>query len=563
MTRRPWPRQLRRLTAPALVAALTLSASACSIEVRTDASPSATLTSAAPAGMERLRASNGLYAVPQLMSDEAPLDLPDTVFWLSARALTTPQGQVALSPTAASALRPVVNEKGGIDQLWMATTIRDRTGVDLVAPALVDGVLRLQRADGFFAPSDAPAADLAAADLVDYSFRAAEGLRGRRDGSWAARVRQAAKAVDPAALTTAYSRHQLSVLQGDATTKPAASTPGLVTATPPSGPADSEHVFDLLAQTETGLQLSGDLADSWVDWAAKAHPTAAEFYVVGRSLASGGAPSDTLARFHADVEQAAAAFARPDGTYHAYSETAGDLKTSYLYLVVSTLRTGSAWRDDRLVTAARAATAASSATPAPDGSPTGGGGDADPFETWDRYLGARVSELAGSGERVHSIELHPAWVDGLEQNVRSLPDNVLVAVDAGTAVPTLWRPDASTDPGVLAHLYVANWMARATAPSVSASLRAQWRSRLTAPPRGTSSRELYLTAAALLLADPQSPKDRVHAAVSSFGRPEGCGEVAFLTRTAPGSSECDLQAALAEALYQLVDRGETVEDALA
>jgi hypothetical protein len=504
-----------------------------------------------PAAIEQFRASDGLYAVPQLMAQKPPTDVADTAFWVCALALTDGSGRAQLAPRTVAALRPLVNAERTIDRLWLASMLEEQTGADLVDDALVRAVLRLQRPDGFFAPADAPAAQLDQPRLVDYSFRAAEGLRQRDRSGWLPRLESAAAGVTPAAARTEYGRYQLSRLRSTPAAVPAASeSTGTVTATPPSSSSESEHVFDLLAQAQSGRRIDPATASAWVTWLGSVPASAAEYYVVSRALAAAGAPRQQVARLHADVQRASQHFERGDGTYFAYSETAGDLKSSYLYLLVSTITTGGAWQDPQLVQAAERTLGAKS--------------QPGPFATWDRFLAERVTELAGSGVRIHSLETHPAWVPGLEKNIRSLPENVAVAVDAGVVVPELWHPAATKDPGMLAHLYVANWLARASTPEVTPDLLADWRRLLEGATSRTANRERYLTAGALLLADPRGDTGAVTTTIAAHdGAESRCGGLAFLVRTASGSSECDIQASLARSLFQLASRGESLEDALA
>ena len=497
-----------------------------------------------PRAMDRFLASDGLYAVPQLMTQRPPANLADTAFWISARSLTSATRQ-RLAPDAVDVLRPLANAEPGIDALWAATLLRDHTGSDLAAPALVTAVRGLQRPDGFFAPADAPKERLDAAALVDYSYRAAQGLRGRASDTWLSALQAAAATVDPASLPTAYARMELAQLRAGLAR--AATTGHPVSATPPTTAAEAEHLFDLLAQVEDGGRLSPDRAADWVRWATSTRLTAAEYYVVAKALVEGGAPPHEVRSLAGRVAASSAAFARTDGTYHAYSETAGDVKASYFYLVTSQITSGSSWRDPGLAAAVERA---------------GGAPSSGPFRQWDAFLRARVREMAGGSGRVTSIEIHPAWVKGLERNVRSLPENVVIAVDAGVVVPALWDPSATTDAGMLAHLYVANWLARAATPSVSSALLAEWRRRLQSPTPQTANRELFLVAAALLLADPRGDTDGVRRTVAGLEAPGGCEGLAFLARTARASRDCDIQASLARSIFQLVSRGETLEDAL-
>ena len=509
-----------------------------------------------PAALEQFRATDGLYAVPQLMAHKPPTNLADTTFWVSALAMTAKSGRVTLAPRAVQALRPLVNAEQTIDQLWYASMLEEHTGAQLVDEKLVDAVLRLQRKDGFFAPADAPEYQLQVPRLVDYSFRAAQGLRDRGRSGWMPRLEAAVAAVDPTAAPAEYGRFQLSALRAGLGAVTPAGTPGgaarggAVTATPPTASSQAEHVFDLLAQAEAGRRIDPALATAWVTWLGAVHASAAEYYVVSRALVLAGASQSETARLRAAVERAALAFARGDGTYFAYSETAGDLKSSYLYLVVSSISTGKVWRDPQLVEAARRALGARS--------------QPGPFGTWDRFLGERVAEMAGSGERIDSIETHPAWVPGLEKNIRALPENVVVAVDAGVVVPELWDPAATKDPGMLAHLYVANWLARAATPEVRPDVLAGWRDLLVGATPRTPNRELYLAAAALLLADPRGDTRVITSTTAALEATQSsCGGLSFLVRTASGTSECDIQASLARSLFQLARRGESLEDALA
>jgi hypothetical protein len=117
---------------------------------------------------------------------------------------------------------------------------------------------------------------------------------------------------------------------------------------------------------------------------------------------------------------------------------------------------------------------------------------------------------------------------------------------------------------MLAHLYVANWLARAATPEVRPDVLAGWRDLLVGATPRTPNRELYLAAAALLLADPRGDTRVITSTTAALDATQSsCGGLSFLVRTASGTSECDIQASLARSLFQLARRGESLEDALA
>jgi len=530
------------VTAIVLVGGVTGAGTGC-----TTTGSSSTEAPGAPAGMSRFRASDGLYAVPQLMQHKPSADLSDTTFWVAARSLAS-GGPVVLAASAATQLTPLINDDPSIDRLMMATLLRDHTGTDLASGPLVEAVAHEQDASGFFAPTAMPASERTPAALVDQSYRAALGLATRdTTATWRPRLVAAARSVLPSTLTTRYSRYQLAYLQ--ALSGPAAGSVGAtVDATPPASPDQSEHLFDLLAEARAGDRLDDSSATRWLEWVRSARPSAAETYVVAQALSSAHAPTPILHQLAEVVGELAAPYERGDGTYHAQFDTAGDLKASYLFLVAARLSSGRAWRDQPLVDAVTRM-----APPAGN----------DPYAAWEAFLRARVTELASDGSRVTSLEVHPAWQSELSQNVRSLPENVVLAIDAGVVVPTLWKPETVDGPGPLAHLYVANWLARSATPAVSGPVLDGWRQELGSPPSDVSNRELFTVATALMLADPRGSTETVRGLADRRMATDGnCGDVPFLVTSSSADSSCDLQASLAAAVMHTALDGGSLEHAL-
>lgn len=497
-----------------------------------------------PAELQQFQAEDGLLMVPQLV--DRPANLPTTAFALGLRKLVEPSSPPALQPKALATLRSSPGSDGAVRRAWYLSQVEAALSVPVLDAGSLAEVRAAQQPSGWFfatRPQDVRASkDLVS--LIDESSKAVEVL-GTRDPSqqWRVRLRAAAESVDVEGLAP-FTRWQLTRILR--VTGSGASVPVLPTAAAPAPPTriqDEEAAsLDLAGHLALGGSIRRELADGWVTWMQGPRPVGL-LAVVAEQLLQHGAVADAD-RIRAAVASRLEPLELADGSFAADGSVAGDLRATYLMLLLSRL-TGHPFTDAEL------GRALAQYAPGPEDPATAG---------WARALRTRAEALAtGTPGGTDATQLR--WFGESDPaGARQLPALALMAVDLGVTVPRPVVADLSSmQPGPAAHAAVASWIAHGNVPAVTPTTVTAWE-RMVRTSSATDLREYFHAATALLVTQGVTDSTRwiVDDARTRLADHGGCRGVRFLLPERAGSPDCDLQVSTAAYLFSVAADSEEI-----